>query len=201
MKSLKRTIKPTTRPISLDEVKRQIGIVDNYYDVDLLRMIDAATDLLEKSTGRQLISSTFELTLDDWCNDAGLSWPIELPRPPLASITSITYFDEDAAEQTLATSQYQLVNNVDMPAKLYPAATGLEWPTVQADRVDAIKITYVAGYGTEADVPAEAKQWLLLCVRHWFDNPSGVVVGQTTKEIEYAMRALRSSLGIGYYAV
>lgn len=185
----------------MDEVKRHLGIVSQHHDLDMLRMIDAATDLLQKSTGRQLITATYELTMDAWCNDAGLPYPIELPRPPLASITSVAYFDEAGVSQVVDPADYQLVNSQDMPAKLYPSRNGLAWPVVQPDRVDAITITYVAGYGTEDSVPAEAKQWILLCVRHWFDNPSGVVVGQTTKEIEFAMRALRSSLGVGYYAV
>jgi uncharacterized phiE125 gp8 family phage protein len=197
---LKQTSKPAAAPISLAEVKRHLGIVSNEYDLDIAQLIEAAVNVLQKSVGRQLVSAGFELILPDFCNPDGGAWPIDLPMPPLVSIQSITYYDPDNVEQTLDPADYQLLNGLDLPAQLYPAATGLIWPSVNTNRIDAVTIAYTAGYGTAADVPAEAKLWLLLVVRHWFDNPSPVLVGSISKELELSARSLRRSLGTGYYA-
>lgn len=48
-------------------------------------------------------------------------------------------------------------------------------------------MTYVAG---EAAAPAAIKAAILLLVRHWFDNPSAVVVGVIAQEMPLAVQAL-----------
>ena len=190
---------PARPAISLGEAKRHLGVADNDRDVDIERMIAAATDMLCTSTGRALITTEYRLKMAGFCaNDGFTSFPIELPYPPIQTVDEITYYDVNGDEQTL--SDYQLVAGPQVPAKLYPArAGGLVWPVTQTDRVDAVTIDFTAGYGDTADsVPAKAKQWLLLLVRHWYDNPSGVATGAIGKELEYALNSIRQSLGIGY---
>jgi uncharacterized phiE125 gp8 family phage protein len=185
----------------LAEVKRHLGISSGEFDLDLVQLIEAAVNVLQKSIGRQLVSAGFELILPDFCGPDGAAWPIDIPMPPLVSIQAITYYDVDNVLQTLDPADYQLLNGSDLPAQLYPGLSGLTWPAVNSNRIDAVKVAFTAGYGTAADVPAEAKLWLLLVVRHWFDQPSPVLVGSISKELELSARSLRLSLGTGYYAI
>lgn len=189
--------RPTQYPISMAEVKRHLGLMSEDHDTDLDRMIAAATNMLQKSIGRQLVTAELRLTLHDFCGPDGFAYPIDLPMPPLVTIDAVKYRDTGGVEVTMTSNDYQLVKGENIPARLYPSTT-LVWPVVQPHRVDAVIIDYTAGYGDQDDVPAEAKQWLLLVIRHWFDNPSAI--GTQSKEFELSARSLRASLGIGYYA-
>lgn len=56
----------------------------------------AATEAAEQMTGRAIMPQTWELTLDAF-PDA-----LELTRVPVASVTSLKYFDATGTEQTLS---------------------------------------------------------------------------------------------------
>lgn len=192
---------PAALAIPLGEIKRHLGLTDSEHDTDLLGMIAAATNLLIRWTGRALITTQYRFTLPAFRRH-GCEWPIELPFPPLivseAQPLVIKYRDPAGVEQTL--SDYQLIRSAEVPAAIRPGINQ-GWPPIQADRVDAVVIDYYAGYGADDEtVPPEAKQWLKLVVRHWYDNPSAILTGQTSREIELAAGSLRRSLGTGYYA-
>src|SRR4051812_5379357 len=103
---------PAVEPITLFEARRQVKAPADVSDDGLIAdLIVAARDRAEAVTGRQLILASWDLRLDsvddvrDWC-------AVQIPRPPLLSITSIEYIDMSGATQTWASTNYQ----VDAPA-------------------------------------------------------------------------------------
>src|SRR3990167_7420015 len=78
---------------------------------------------------------------------------IELPLPPLRSVTSITYVDQDGTTQTLSSTLYT-VDSSSEPARITPAY-GEVWPSTR-DQVNAVTVRFVAGYdpGSPADYRA-----------------------------------------------
>ncbi len=94
---------------------------------------------------------------------------IELPFPPLQSVTSITYTDTDGATQTLATSVYGVSTN-GLFGTVY-LKDGQSWPDLHADP-DPICITFECGYGAGAAVPAGIRKAIKLLATHYFENPS-----------------------------
>ena len=191
---LKRTLLPTSSPISLADAKRHLGVTDDLHDRDILALVQAAANTLRRWTGRELLATTYELTFRRF--PAGVSEGFELPFPPLVSITSIQYYDAAGVLQTYSGAQIELSEVV--PAILWPARN-TSWPDVQSDRTDAVKITYVAGYASPEVLPAEVGQFIRLLIRHWYDNPSAVTTG-STKEVELSLRLIANSLGTGFYA-
>jgi uncharacterized phiE125 gp8 family phage protein len=150
-------------------------------------LIAAARGAVEEATQLQLITATWELTLDGFPRN--WSEPIELPRPPITAITSIAYTDENGAAQTLSASDYQ-VDAKSFPGRLVPAVD-LEWPDTQADKLNAVTITYTAGYGAAgSSVPRPLRQAMLLLVSHWFENREAVVVGTIVTELPFAVKSL-----------
>ena len=103
-----------------------------------------------------------------------------VPKPPLQSITSITYVDEDGATQTLATSVY----SVDAPTgptcargRIYPKYEQ-EWPTTRCEP-GAVTVTFVAGYGTTgASVPARLKMGMLYDIGTLYEIREDHIIGQ-----------------------
>lgn len=143
--SIKCTVPPTSEPITVPEFSKHANIFINDDDEWALGAIKAARELAEKAQQRQLMTATWRLTLDQFP-----SWEIRLPFPPLQSVSSITYVDMAGTTQTLGTSLYQ-VSTASEPGCITPAYSQI-WPTTR-DQMDAVTITYVAGYTSAALVP------------------------------------------------
>jgi uncharacterized phiE125 gp8 family phage protein len=169
--SLALTAAPTTEPVTLAEAKadRRIDNVDS--DTQLGSLIMAARSMAETYTGRQLMPATYEFRLDRF------ALPVLLPRPPLASVTSIVYVDTQGAAQTLDPGEYQ-IDATALPARLLPAF-GKVWPWTRW-QLNAVKITFVAGYADAGSVPVMIRRAILLLVGHWYENREPVVMGTAT---------------------
>jgi uncharacterized phiE125 gp8 family phage protein len=162
---------PTSYPVSLDEVKIDRRVTNTTEDGYLDMLIAAATDYVQLHINRQLVDGTYTLTLD--------SFPakIELPMPPLDSITQIQYADSDETTQTLAASVYTVITD-DSQGGYAVEATDQSWPTT-ADIPNAVSVTFVAGYGTPSDVPEIFKKSILLLVGEMYELRETVIVGKT----------------------
>lgn len=156
------TVAPASEPVTLAEAKAHCRVDTDTENTLITALITAARETAEAETGRQLISATWTLKLDEFPEDDGC---IELRHPPLSSVTSIVYLDADGASQTLSASAYQ-VDTAGTFGRIV-LAPGETWPTTEADRINAVTITFVAGYTT---VPETLKLAIKLMVGHWFEN-------------------------------
>jgi uncharacterized phiE125 gp8 family phage protein len=156
---------PSLEPITSAEAKRQLFIAtsDTTHDDDITRTIQVVREQWEHDTDSAVLTQTLRVTAPVWGGCA-----IYLPKRPIQSITSITYYDAANVQQTLSTDIYSL----DARARAVRLKLDQVWPTV-ASRWDAIAITYVAGYTSQALVPAVAKQAMLLLVGYYFDANRG----------------------------
>lgn len=172
---------PATDPLTLAEAKAHLRVTATDEDALITSLITAATDSAEIFTGRALVTQTWDLTLD--------SFPcvIEVPKPPLVSVTSITYIDTDGATQTLATTEYT-VDTKSEPGRIVPAY-GKYWPSTR-EVPNAVTIRFVAGYGNAAAVPKSIKQGMLMQIEHMFDNRGTVNIGNVVNEIPLTMQSL-----------
>jgi uncharacterized phiE125 gp8 family phage protein len=149
--SLYRSSEPASEPISLAELKNYLRVEHTVDDVELTSVLTAARQAVERDTGRSLITQTWVLQLDQWP-----SWYLQLPKPPIASVASITYVDTDGVTQTWAAANY--VVDVRSRPGLIRLAYQSRWPSIRGDR-RGIAVTYTAGYGdTAASVPADLRQ-------------------------------------------
>lgn len=150
---------PSETPVSLDEVKVQLRVEHDEDDDYLEACIAAATERIDGRNGwlrRALVSRTYRLYLP-WFPVARC---IALPLPPLQSVTSIKYQDDDGVEQTLSSDRYQVVKNED-EGYVY-LKTGESWPGGTFERPDAVKIEFVAGYGGAEAVPPNIRHAVLI---------------------------------------
>lgn len=146
-------------------------------DPELNALIKAARHAAEGYTRRALVTQTWDMTLDHFpC------WEMSIPKPTLQSVTSITYVDSDGVTQTLAADQYK-VDIASAPARITPAY-GLVWPITRW-QTNAVTVRFVAGYGAAAAVPDGIKAWMIIRIKHLFDNPSPVAVGTRSQVSEF----------------
>ena len=147
--------------MTLLQAKKQLEIAstDTAHDNQLQLLIQAAREQWEHDTDSCVLTQTLTCTAEYLCDG------IEIPKRPIQSITSIKYYDTSNVQQTLSTAVYSL----DAPRRQIRLKYLQSWPD-NLDRWDSILITYVAGYTTVGNVPAIAKQAILLLIAHYFEN-------------------------------
>lgn len=158
--------RPTEQVVTLVEAKMQSRIEDDEQDQLIVDYILAATDMVDAEFGELGVA----LTTQSW----RLSLPcfpgsgkIILPVPPVQSVTEITFFDAENAEQTLSPSAYTMTAKSDHGC--VDLVAGQSWPATYA-RDDAVQVVYTAGYGdSRGDVPNGIRQAIRMIVAHWYE--------------------------------
>lgn len=173
---------PAIEPITLTEVKAQLGITDTVMDTIITRRIIEARQWAEDYMQRAIITQTQEIRLDEF----PYSGKIVLPFPNLLSIVSIKYIDSNGVETTLASNTYE-VDTHSYKGSVRPIY-GTEWPTAR-DEGNAVRVQYTCGYGaTTASVPELVREALILLVGHWVNNQPQSESGVTLARVPYAVR-------------
>ncbi len=153
-------------PVSLSAAKLHLRVDGSDEDANVTALIGRGTGYAQKQTGRALVSQKWRLVLDSFPCGA-----ISLPMPPLVSVESITYLDEDGALQTLDPADY-LVNPFGIAGEVTPAY-GKSWPATRSQAM-AVKVAFTCGYGDADSVPEENKGAILLMVGHLDQNRESV---------------------------
>jgi uncharacterized phiE125 gp8 family phage protein len=157
LKAMERSLitAPASEPIRTAEAKSHARIDTAADDTLIGTYIVAAREDAELFTRRALVTQTWDVYIDRFPCDEDA---IELPLPPVQSLTHIKYLDADNVEQTLATTVYELVADAG-PAPgfaLVLLKPDQSWPSTR-EHPHAVRIRQVCGYGEAADVPAKIK--------------------------------------------
>jgi uncharacterized phiE125 gp8 family phage protein len=170
MAGLKVITPPAFEPVTVEELLTQLREDDPSDELinTLTSLITAAREWCEGYQNRSYVAQTLELALDQWPNK-----PIDLPRPPLQSVLSVTYTDQDGETTTWPSSNY-LVDDFAYVATLIKKRS-VNWPCASLIDINGIKIRYVAGYAPSIDdislVPERVKQAIILLAMTWYDTP------------------------------
>lgn len=140
---------PATPLVSTAEAKQALLVEHDADDALIDRLVAAATAEAQEQASRSLMTQTLRLALDGWPPDG----VIRLWRPPVQSVTSVQYTDAAGVQQTVPAGDYVAVLDVSPP--LLVPAPGKSWPGGLRS-FSAVRVTYVAGYGTAAQVAAAA---------------------------------------------
>jgi uncharacterized phiE125 gp8 family phage protein len=155
-----------TKPVDLTAAKAHLRVLHSDHDTEITGFIAAATAHAERLTGLAFLSQTWELVLDCFPDE-----DIEIDLGPVTSVTSITYLDEDGAEQTMSASDY-VVDTASRSGRIN-APDG--WPTAR-DTLNAVRVRFVVGTDPDDDV----KNAILLLIGHWYKNRAAASVDAVT---------------------
>ena len=169
-------------PISADNVRSYARIDDGVDTTEITNMIKSSRLFVENYLGRSLLNRTLKFSVDyiDEVDQPLFEGTrigpdmtirrryLQLPRPPVVSVTHVKTFDDADTETTLSSSKYYLDNQRE-PARII-LRNGETWPT--ALRVgNAIEVTYVSGYGTtRSSVPEAIIQGLFQHITFMYEN-------------------------------
>ncbi len=172
------TVAGATCDFSVDVLEYSASVADSAL---ITGLIIAAREWAEAFQNRQYITATWYLWLDDWPAEDF----IKIPLPPLASITSITYYDTDDVAATFAATSY-FVDSVSEPGRVC-LNYGESWPSITLRPHNGICVEFVCGYGaTAAAVPYKVKQAMLLHISKEYDYHSPA----DAEKIDQAIKAL-----------
>lgn len=212
---LQRLTPPAKPAVTAAYVKAHTRIdtgADDDYISNLL--IPAAVDLAEIYLRRSLVLQEWALTLDAFPGPSlmgvpyGVPWSLPghaiiLEKPPIQSITSMTYIALDGTTGTVLPwvpgtglptgGTFNFVDltyggtvRVDDLLRITPPF-GQIWP-INLPQIGSVVVEYEAGYGLDdTSVPTPIKQWIAMNVATIYENRERCVVGTrvTVSELPY----------------
>ncbi|KVF09654.1 hypothetical protein WJ05_17680 [Burkholderia vietnamiensis] len=191
---------PAEEPVTLEEAKLHLRVIDSSEDTLISLLISAARVHAENVCRRVFVTQKWDLFLDAFpfytyygvipgyvpVDQLPAAWmtmrnyavrfrgsKIDIPFPRLQSVDAVKYIDALGNQQTMDPSLY-VVDNVSEPGVLTPK-TGTYWPDT-LNTTNAVQISFTAGYGDAVDVPAGIKSWILVRVATLYENREEVAI-------------------------
>jgi len=184
--ALKLVTAPSEEPVSVSEAKSQLRLDGSDQDTYIGTLITAARRTIERITNRALVTQTWDLVLDEF----PLGDTLEVPYPPLQSITSITYTDDDGTSYTFAASNY-IVDVYSEPGRVV-LKTNATWPSDDLQAAAGVVVQFVAGEGDADDVRQEHKQAIQLLMAHFYEHAEAVSEIRNLEELPLGVQMLLS---------
>ena len=180
---LKLVTPPATEPVSLSEAKEHSRITGTDEDELITTFIETAREYCEEYQNKAYITQTWDLSLDEFPDS-----PYSLPKPPLQSISSIKYYDQDGTEYEFNASDY-LVDTASVKGRV-SLAYGKSWPSVTLQPMNGVIIQFIAGYGDAgSDVPKRIRNAIKMLVEQIYENREATDIKKHF-EIPFAVHAL-----------
>jgi uncharacterized phiE125 gp8 family phage protein len=175
--ALKRITGPSTQCVTVDDVKDFLKLQGTTSEDLLLQtFIKAAESYAENYMKRSINRQRWELRIDGFSGHDG---DIELPRPPLTTVSSevvVSYIEDTTAGNTTTISATAItIDYYSEPGIIYPSYDN-EWPETR-DESNSVRVTYYSGYSTPANVPDAIKQWVKLRVGAMYEHRESLMVG------------------------
>ncbi|GMG82588.1 head-tail connector protein [Paralimibaculum aggregatum] len=173
-----------SEPVTVAEAKEHLRVDFADDDDQVARVIAAARAMIERRTGRLLVSREVVLRLSGFPET---SWAdIELMGGQVSAIASVGYVDPDGASQTVAASSWE-ADLTPVPALLRPAF-GESWPDYRHWGLP-VSITYTAGYASE-QVPGDLLAGLLMLAGTMYEHRETVIAAAAPAEVPLGVREL-----------
>lgn len=166
---------PASEPVTAAELRTHLRADSTELpDAEANALVTDARSEIETMTGLAFITQSWRLALDRWPAGGEAWWDgvregsilelygsntlrsVDLPRWPLASITSVTVYDEASTSTAVTVASTFDVDTYRIPGRL-TLKRGATWP-VALRAANAIEIVYVAGYTSAGNVPAPLKR-------------------------------------------
>lgn len=180
---------PQTEPVSTAEAKTHLRVDGSDEDTYIDALVTTVRRYLEQAYGVAMVTQTWDYALDRF---PPAPW-IELPKAPLISVGSITYYDEDLSTSTVfASSKYQ-VDTIPTPAVI-ALKRGESWPSDTLRRSSGVVVRADFGFGANAtDVPESMRHAIKIGVADLYEHRESEVTGTVVARLGFQWRALMAN--------
>lgn len=170
MAGLKLVLAPADDAIPLAEAKEFLRVEADYEDATIESLVSAAHRTLEDRWNWSFVTQTWDYFLDAFPVDC--YWrplPIELPRGPLQSISSVKYTIENGSTLTVSASDYYVDTTNSYKPRVIPNINKA-WPGDLLRIANGVEIRMVTGYGLAEAVPEQIRATLKQLVAYWYEH-------------------------------
>jgi uncharacterized phiE125 gp8 family phage protein len=182
-RSLTRVSGPEVEPVTAYDAYSHLRLVEDDSEKDYAEaLVAVAREYVEQRNGIATTEQVWEMSLDGWWED-----PIAVPYPPLVTIQSVKYTDQDGNEQTLDPANYRVVPGEPV-AFLAWSANSVR--PAKRDEIGSVRVRFLAGRADPNSVPKSIRQGILLLVGTWFENREGVSMAAAPMKVPFAVDAL-----------
>ncbi len=170
-------------PVELDRAKLHLRVDGADEDSLIGAYVAAATSSVEAFLKSSLLLTEWRCRIDH-----AFPYEIRLPVGPVltAEGLQVKYIDDAGVLQTLDPSIYQA--SLGETGVIRPAY-GQVWPSTQPV-MDAVQVTFKAGWDDAEKVPAAIVAALLLTAGHLYANRESTVVGVAAQELPLGVKNL-----------
>ncbi len=168
-RSWKVTVAPAVEPILVAEAKAYLKISVSTDDALIGTLITAARQEYERLSNTACVLQTIQEKFDAF-PDATNSNPraiLKLTVSPVVAVTGITYLNGDGNSTTWNSGSYT-ADTYTKPARIEPKFD-YSYPEVY-NEINAVTVTYTAGYADASAVPADIKKVLYLLIADAYEN-------------------------------
>jgi uncharacterized phiE125 gp8 family phage protein len=162
--SLQLITPPAAEPVTLAVAKAHLKLDVSDDDALITSLITAARARAEWHTGRALVTQSWMLWLDQWPVDG----VIEIPLPPLVSVTQVARYALDDTMGVVDPSSY-VVDLASQPGRIAQRRP-FPPPLPPLRPVNAVSVAFTAGYGDPTTVPLALVQGILCIIADLYSN-------------------------------
>ena len=177
--------------LNIDELNTWLKLDSDGNEDDLvLSLVKSAISTIENICNISIFAQTWA----NYYNDFPLFPVIKIKMYPanVSAVSSITYYDEDNAQQTLATSVYD-TDLITQPAYV-TLKNDQEYPATY-ESVNNVVVNFTAGWASWAAIPSILKTAIKMTATHWHCNRQPVVIGRMVSEIPMTVKYLLQNSG------
>jgi len=189
--SIKRTADSGTEPLTLEQAKEHLRVVDFTDDDDYITaLITAARHTVEKATRRALwTGQTWQAGYQNFGSFSTVRGRLSIPKPPLAAVSAVQYYDDDNTLQTVSSAAYVVDDSGDGRAVI-GFTSDFSLPTLSCDYAAPVRVTFTAGYADADALPAGLVHAIKILLAHLYDNRSPVGINVNLSEMPISFQYL-----------
>ena len=186
--------------VSLADQKLQLLIspANTHHDAEITDCMESAMAYIHGRSGvlrRSILRTGYRMRIPSF--PAGRA--IDLPYPPLLSVSSVSYLDTSGVQATLDPASYHVLTGACFGQ--IALAPGSSWPVVQSRHPAGVSIEFEAGFdpgGAREELPA-IRRMIKLLAAHYFENREATINeanGRTmdNRKIAYGVECLVTRL-------
>jgi uncharacterized phiE125 gp8 family phage protein len=189
--SIKRTADSSTEPVSLAQAKEHLRVVDlTDDDTYITALITQARHTVEKATRRALwTGQTWQAGYINFGSFSTVRGRLSIPKPPLASVSSVAYYDSNNTLQTVSGSDY-VVDDSGSDRAIIGFKSSFSLPTLSCDYAAPVRVTFTAGYADADAMPDGLIGAMKYLIQHFYDNRSPVGINVNLNEMPLSFQYL-----------
>jgi len=178
--------------LTLAQAKLHLRVDNSDDDALITSIVSAATDYVERRSNRSLCARVWNAEADRFPT-AGREMVIA--KSPFVSVQTLSYVTTNAATITLVQDTDYRVTVANDIGRIRLPLGATQWAATAAIP-DAVRVTFTAGYATQALIPQGLVQAVRLMLGHLYENREAVSENAGS-EVELAVGSLCSAYWMG----